>query len=187
MKFEFELDDDDDSFDTQFESVDVEKIREISSLRERYEKGVAITQDVLIEVTDVIEAVSKGLSPSPLNPLNMATTLHRIAKNMEKVYMFKSDRLGFSRQRDMAMLVILGMGSLPHLSAQGISNIAWALSKIGGETIYWSEMDRIEEFSMTRMSEFNTQNVSNLAGAFASMQHAAPGLFTALAKRAYCM
>ncbi|KAH9300999.1 hypothetical protein KI387_012582, partial [Taxus chinensis] len=48
-------------------------------------------------------------------------------------------------------------------------------------------MDRIVEFSMTRMSEFNTQNVANLAGAFACMQHATPGLFTKLAKRASCM
>ncbi|KAH9291580.1 hypothetical protein KI387_043230, partial [Taxus chinensis] len=149
--------------------------------------GVPTARDVLIEVIDVIEAVSKGLSPSPLNPLNMATTLHRISKNMEKVYMFKSDRLGFVRQRDMAVLVSLAMGSLPHCSAQGISNIAWALSKIGGETIYWSEMDRIAEVSMTRMSEFNTQNVANLAGAFASMQHDAPGLFIKLAKRESCM
>ncbi|GLJ14136.1 hypothetical protein SUGI_0226870 [Cryptomeria japonica] len=215
-KDKFEVDDDDDDFDfdsdsyTQLESAAIEKISEkhdkmqfdfreklvaISGPTNR-KKEVALNnalveaataQDVLIEVTDVIEAVSKGLSPSPLNPLNMATALHRIAKNMEKVCMSKSDRLGFVRQRDMAVLVSLAMGSLPHCSAQGISNIAWALSKIGGETIYWSEMDRIAEVAMTKMSEFNTQNVANLAGAFASMQHSAPDLFTELSNRASCM
>jgi len=124
----------------------------------------ATAQDVLMEVTDVIEAVSKGLSPSPLTPFNMATALHRIAKNMEKVSMMKSNRLAFARQRDMAVLVSVAMGSLPQCSAQGISNIAWALSKIGGESLYWSEMDRIAEVAVTRMSEFNAQNVANIAG-----------------------
>lgn len=147
----------------------------------------ATAQDVLIEVTEVIEAVSKGLSPSPLTPLNMATALHRIAKNMEKVSLMKGNRLAFARQRDMAVLVSVAMGSLPQCSAQGISNIAWALSKIGGESLYWSEMDRIAEVAATRMSEFNAQNVANIAGAFASMQHAAPDLFTELAKRASCI
>jgi very-short-patch-repair endonuclease len=147
----------------------------------------ATAQDVLMEVTDVIEAVSKGLSPSPLTPFNMATALHRIAKNMEKVSMMKSNRLAFARQRDMAVLVSVAMGSLPQCSAQGISNIAWALSKIGGESLYWSEMDRIAEVAVTRMSEFNAQNVANIAGAFASMQHASPDLFTELAKRASCI
>lgn len=147
----------------------------------------ATAQDVLTEVTEVIEAVSKGLSPSPLTPFNMATSLHRIAKNMEKVSLMKSNRLAFARQRDMAVLVSVAMGSLPQCSAQGISNIAWALSKIGGESLYWSEMDRIAEVAATRMSEFNAQNVANIAGAFASMQHASPDLFTELAKRASCI
>lgn len=147
----------------------------------------ATAQDVLTEVTEVIEAVSKGLSPSPLTPFNMATALHRIAKNMEKVSLMKSNRLAFARQRDMAVLVSVAMGSLPQCSAQGISNIAWALSKIGGESLYWSEMDRIAEVAATRMSEFNAQNVANIAGAFASMQHSSPDLFTELAKRASCI
>lgn len=147
----------------------------------------ATAQDVLTEVTEVIEAVSKGLSPSPLTPFNMATALHRIAKNMEKVSLMKSNRLAFARQRDMAVLVSVAMGSLPQCSAQGISNIAWALSKIGGESLYWSEMDRIAEVAATRMSEFNAQNVANIAGAFASMQHTSPDLFTELAKRASCI
>lgn len=147
----------------------------------------ATAQDVLTEVTEVIEAVSKGLSPSPLTPFNMATALHRLAKNMEKVSLMKSNRLAFARQRDMAVLVSVAMGSLPQCSAQGISNIAWALSKIGGESLYWSEMDRIAEVAATRMSEFNAQNVANIAGAFASMQHTSPDLFTELAKRASCI
>lgn len=147
----------------------------------------ATAQDVLTEVTEVIEAVSKGLSPSPLTPFNMATALHRIAKNMEKVSLMKSNRLAFARQRDMAVLVSVAMGSLPQCSAQGISNIAWALSKIGGESLYWSEMDRIAEVAATRMSEFNAQNVANIAGAFASMQHTSPDFFTELAKRASCI
>ncbi|XP_077227427.1 RAP [Tasmannia lanceolata] len=139
--------------------------------------------DVLEVATDIISAVGKGLNPSPLSPLNIATSLHRIAKNMEKVSMMKSHRLVFARQREMSMLVGIAMAALPECSPQGISNIAWALSKIGGELLYLSEMDRIAEVAMTKVGEFNSQNVANIAGAFASMQHSAPELFSELSKR----
>ncbi|KAL4193846.1 hypothetical protein AMTRI_Chr06g201390 [Amborella trichopoda] len=141
-------------------------------------------EEVLEVVSEMIYAVGKGLSPSPLTPLNLATALHRIAKNMEKVSMNQSHRLAFARQRDMSMLVGIAMAALPECSAQGISNIAWALSKIGGELLYISEMDRIAEIALTKVGEFNAQNVANVAGAFASMKHSAPELFTKLAKRA---
>ncbi|KAL6971823.1 hypothetical protein U1Q18_031506 [Sarracenia purpurea var. burkii] len=145
----------------------------------------AQTAGEVLEVTaDAIMAVSKGLSPSPLSPLNIATALHRIAKNMEKVSMTQSRRLAFARQREMSMLVGIAMTTLPECSPQGISNIAWALSKIGGELLYLSEMDRVAEVAFSKVAEFNSQNVANLAGAFASMHHSAPDLFLELSKRA---
>ncbi|KAL0417351.1 UNVERIFIED_CONTAM: RAP domain-containing protein, chloroplastic [Sesamum latifolium] len=145
----------------------------------------AQTAEEVLEVTaDVITAVSKGLSPSPLSPFNIATALHRIARNMEKVSMMRTRRLTFARQREMCMLVGMAMAALPECSAQGVSNIAWALSKIGGELLYLSEMDRVAEVALTKVAEFNSQNVANLAGAFASMQHSAPELFSELSKRA---
>ncbi|EEF29031.1 conserved hypothetical protein [Ricinus communis] len=145
----------------------------------------AQTAEEVLEVTaDMIIAVGKGLSPSPLSPLNIATALHRIAKNMEKVSMMKTRRLAFARQREMSMLVGIAMTALPECSAQGISNISWALSKIGGELLYLSEMDRVAEVALTKVDEFNSQNVANVAGAFASMQHSASDLFSALSKRA---
>lgn len=142
------------------------------------------TAEEVLEVTsETIMAVAKGLSPSPLSPLNIATSLHRIAKNMEKVSMTRTRRLSFARQREMSMLVGIAMEALPLCSAQGISNISWALSKIGGELLYLSEMDRVAEVALTKASEFNSQNVANVAGAFASMQHSAPELFLELSKR----
>ncbi|XP_057743352.1 RAP domain-containing protein, chloroplastic-like isoform X2 [Arachis stenosperma] len=141
-------------------------------------------EDVLDVTAETIFAVAKGLSPSPLSPLNIATALHRIAKNMEKVSMITTRRLAFARQKEMSMLVGIAMTALPECSAQGISNISWALSKIGGELLYFSEMDRIAEVAMTKVGEFNSQNVANIAGAFASMQHSAPELFSELSKRA---
>lgn len=141
-------------------------------------------EEVLEVAAETILAVAKGLNPSPLTPLNVATALHRIAKNMEKVSMMKTRRLAFARQREMSMLVGIAMTALPECSAQGVSNIAWALSKIGGELLYLSEMDRIAEVAITKVGEFNAQNVANIAGAFASMQHSAPDLFSELARRA---
>nr|XP_043610776.1 RAP domain-containing protein, chloroplastic [Erigeron canadensis]XP_043610777.1 RAP domain-containing protein, chloroplastic [Erigeron canadensis] len=156
--------------------------KEINLNREIVE---AQTADQVLEVTsDMIMAVGKGLSPSPLSPINLATAIHRIAKNMEKVAMNRSHRLAFARRREMCMLVGMAMMSLPECSAQGISNIAWALSKIGGELLYLSELDRVAEVGLTKVTEFNSQNVANIAGAFASMQHAAPELFSELSKRA---
>ncbi|CAK8560885.1 unnamed protein product [Lathyrus sativus] len=145
----------------------------------------AQTAEDVLEVTyETIVAVSKGLSPSPLSPLNIATALHRIAKNMEKVSMMGTQRLAFARQKEMSKLVGIAMTSLPDCSAQGISNIAWALSKVGGKLLYFSEMDRIAEVALTKVEEFNFQNIANIAGAFASMQHSATDLFAELSKRA---
>ncbi|KAG5009243.1 RAP domain-containing protein, chloroplastic [Glycine soja] len=145
----------------------------------------AQTADDVLEVTyETIVAVAKGLSPSPLSPLNIATALHRIAKNMEKVSMMRTRRLAFARQREMSMLVSIAMTALPECSAQGVSNISWALSKIGGELLYLSEMDRIAEVALTKVGEFNSQNIANIAGAFAAMQHSAPDLFSEFSKRA---
>ncbi|KAL5061970.1 hypothetical protein RYX36_023707 [Vicia faba] len=141
-------------------------------------------EDVLDVTYETIVAVAKGLSPSPLSPLNIATALHRIAKFMEKVSMMKTRRLAFARQKEMSMLVGIAMTSLPECSAQGISNIAWALSKVGGELLYFSEMDRVAEIALTKVGELNSQNIANIAGAFASMQHSAPDLFTELSKKA---
>lgn len=141
-------------------------------------------EEVLEVASETILAVGKGLSPSPLSPLNIATALHRIAKNMEKVSMTSSRRFAFARQREMSMLVGLAMLALPECSAQGVSNISWALSKIGGELLYISEMDRIAEVALTKVGEFNSQNVANVAGAFASMRHSASDLFSELSKRA---
>uniref|UniRef100_A0A2N9I174 RAP domain-containing protein n=1 Tax=Fagus sylvatica TaxID=28930 RepID=A0A2N9I174_FAGSY len=119
----------------------------------------AQTAEEVLEVTaEIIMAVGKGLSPSPLSPFNIATALHRIAKNMEKPYQ--------------------------NVQLKVISNISWALSKIGGELLYLSEMDRVAEVALTKVSEFNSQNVANIAGAFASMQHSASELFSELSKRA---
>ncbi|KAJ6822445.1 RAP domain-containing protein, chloroplastic [Iris pallida] len=45
-------------------------------------------------------------------------------------------------------------------------------------------MDRVAEVAEDKVGELNAQNVANVAGAFASMQHAAPGLFSKLSTRA---
>ncbi|XP_043696596.1 RAP domain-containing protein, chloroplastic [Telopea speciosissima] len=145
----------------------------------------AQTAEEVLEVTsEVITAVGKGLNPSPLTPLNIATALHRIAKNMEKISLMRTRRLAFARQREMSMLVGIAMAALPECSAQGISNIAWAMSKIGGELLFLTEMDRVAEVAVTKVGEFNSQNVANVAGAFASMQHSAPELFSELSRKA---
>ncbi|KAI0515727.1 hypothetical protein KFK09_008394 [Dendrobium nobile] len=170
----------------------IEKLSQFSGPSDR-KKEICLNKDIVdaqtaeevLEVAaEAISAVAKGLHPSPLTPINIATAIHRIAKNMEKVSMMRTRRLAFARQREMCMLVGIAMVALPECSAQGISNIAWALSKIGGELLYVSEMDRIAEVGALKIGDFNAQNLANVAGAFASMQHSAPELFLRLAARA---
>ncbi|KAF0921908.1 hypothetical protein E2562_020518 [Oryza meyeriana var. granulata] len=156
--------------------------KEVSLNRSIVEARTA--EEVLVLTAEVVAAVAKGLSPSPLTPLNIATALHRIAKNMETVSLLQTHRLAFARNRDMSMLVGLAMVALPECSPQGVSNISWALSKIGGDLLYLPEMDRIAQVAITKVDSFNAQNVANIAGSFASMRHSAPDLFSALARRA---
>ncbi|KAG2596376.1 RAP domain-containing protein, chloroplastic-like [Panicum virgatum] len=167
---------------SRFSAAPSNRSKEVSLNRSIVQAQTA--DEVLALAAEVIADVAKGLSPSPLTPLNIATALHRIAKNMEAVSMMQTHRLAFARQRDMSMLVGLAMVALPECSPQGVSNIAWALSKIGGDLLYQSEMGRIADVAITKVQEFNAQNVANVAGAFASMRQSAPGLFSALAQRA---
>ncbi|XP_020571480.1 RAP domain-containing protein, chloroplastic [Phalaenopsis equestris] len=170
----------------------IEKLSQFSGPSDR-KKEICLNKDIVDAQTaeevlnlaaEAISAVAKGLNPSPLTPINIATAIHRIARNMEKVSMMRTRRLAFARQREMSMLVGMAMVALPECSAQGISNIAWALSKIGGELLYISEMDRIAEVGTMKIGDFNAQNLGNVAGAFASMQHSAPQLFSKIAVRA---
>ncbi|KAK3160047.1 hypothetical protein QOZ80_1BG0054590 [Eleusine coracana subsp. coracana] len=167
---------------SRFSAAPSNRSREVSLNRSIVQANTAA--EVLALVAEVMADVAKGLSPSPLTPLNIATALHRIAKNMEAVSMMQTHRLSFARQRDMSMLVGLAMVALPECSPQGVSNIAWALSKIGGDLLYLPEMDRIADVAITKAQDFNAQNVANVAGAFASMRQSAPGLFTAIDQRA---
>lgn len=167
---------------SRFSAAPSNRSKEVSLNRSIVQAQTA--NEVLDLTAEVITAVAKGLSPSPLTPLNIATALHRIARNMEAVSMMQTHRLAFARQRDMSMLVGLAMVALPECSPQGVSNIAWALSKIGGDLLYLPEMDRIADVAMAKVQDFNAQNVANVAGAFASMRQSAPGLFSALALRA---
>ncbi|KAL6890550.1 hypothetical protein ACP4OV_008805 [Aristida adscensionis] len=167
---------------SRFSAAPSNRSKEVSLNRSIVEARTA--DEVLAVTAEVIAAVAKGLSPSPLTPLNIATALHRIAKNMETVSMMQTHRLAFARQRDMSMLVGLAMVALPECSPQGVSNISWALSKIGGDLLYLPEMDRIADVAIAKVQDFNAQNVANVAGAFASMRQSAPGLFSALAERA---
>lgn len=170
----------------------IEKLSQFTGASDR-KKEIALnkaiveaqTADEVLEIaSEAISAVAKGLKPSPLTPRNIATALHRIAKNMEKVSMSRTHRLSIARQREMSMLIGIAMTVLPECSAQGISNIAWALSKVGGDLLYLSEMDRIAEVALVKIGDFNSQNVANTGGAFALMQHSVPDLFFALSKRA---
>ncbi|KAL3698680.1 hypothetical protein R1sor_012756 [Riccia sorocarpa] len=140
--------------------------------------------EVLTVVSNILESSSWTQGESSLSPTNISTALHRIAKHMESESMPKSDRLAVARQRTMALLVSAAVESLPHCSAQSISNISWALSKVGGSSMYWMEMDLLGQAAMSNVSDLQPQHLANIAGAFASMQHSVPNLFQLLVQRA---
>ncbi|KAJ7249572.1 hypothetical protein O6H91_Y423900 [Diphasiastrum complanatum] len=140
----------------------------------------------LVEAGDVQELLRLVASqnPSILTAKNVATAIHRIARHMERFSSTESERLIIARRREMCELVTLAMEILPECSAQGLSNIAWALSKLGGRLLYEAEMDTVAEAVIDKVDQLNAQNVANTAGAFASMQHSAPAVFDNLALRA---
>ncbi|KAL2645349.1 hypothetical protein R1flu_012936 [Riccia fluitans] len=140
--------------------------------------------EVLTVVSNVLESSPWRQGECSLSPMNISTALHRIAKHMELESMPRSDRLVMARQKTMAILVSAAIESLPHCSAQSISNISWALSKIGGSSMYWMEMDLLAQTAMSNVSDLKPQHLANIAGAFASMQHSVPTLFEVLEQMA---
>ena len=120
----------------------------------------------------------------PLSPINCATALHRIAKRLDEASIRKSEKLVFARRPEMRDLLGAAVKAFPWCSGQGLANIAWALSKIGGSALFTEEMDLLADAAHEKLPEFNAQNLANTAGAFASMLHAAPSLFEAVAERA---
>ncbi len=139
---------------------------------------------VLAEVTEVLARSHWRSASLLLSPLNSATALHRIAKHMDQASMSKSERLAFARRKEMVELQNAAIKALPKSSVQGISNIAWALSKIGGSAIYFGEMDIVAKTASDFVEEFKPQNLANTAGAFASMQHLSSSLFSSMSQQA---
>lgn len=120
----------------------------------------------------------------PLSPLNCATALHRIAKRLDEASMRKSEKLTFARRPEMRAFLSAVVKIFPECSGQGLANIAWAFSKIGGSSLFTEEMDLLADAALDKLPEFNAQNLANTAGAFSSMLHSAPLLFEAIAERA---
>ncbi|KAJ4846421.1 hypothetical protein Tsubulata_036678, partial [Turnera subulata] len=159
------------------------------------------------EITaDMIMAMGKELSPSPLKPLNIATALHRIAKNMEKVSVMTTHRLAFARQKEMSMLVGLPMMALPACSAQGISKTpifrghCRRLEGISSTCQKWIELPRmllmlpvlllpcatlhlmssLSQIASNLVRTFKEQELAKLLWAFASLYEPADSLLDAL-------
>ncbi|XP_024533092.1 RAP domain-containing protein, chloroplastic-like [Selaginella moellendorffii] len=143
---------------------------------------IRLNQDLVDsrDVEEVLETIERVKGRFRLSSINVATALHRIAKHMVTLSMSETRRLKYARQCDVAELVASAMELLPECNAQGVSNIAWAISKIGGHLLYRGEMEIIARAALAKVDEFNPQNIANVAGAFASMQHSSPALFEKL-------
>ncbi|XP_024372307.1 RAP domain-containing protein, chloroplastic isoform X1 [Physcomitrium patens] len=154
----------------------------------RLNRAIVEAPDAEYVLATIIEALNKPHwgkpRKIPLSPLNCATGLHRIAKRMDEASMWKSEKLTFARRQEMKAFLRAAVKAFPECSAQGLANIAWALSKIGSSALFEEEMDHLADAALDKLSEFNAQNLANTAGAFASMLHAAPALFDAIAQRA---
>ncbi|EFJ27003.1 hypothetical protein SELMODRAFT_412577 [Selaginella moellendorffii] len=128
------------------------------------------------DVEGVLETIERVKGRFRLSSINVATALHKIVT----LSMSEARRLKYAMQCDVAELVASAMELLPECNAQGVSNIAWAISKIGGHLLYHGEMEIIARAAVAKVDEFNPQNIANVAGTFASMQHSSPALFEKL-------
>lgn len=135
------------------------------------------------QILAIISRIQQSRELQLLTPINAATALHRIARQMERASMPSSERLALARQQEMRQLVSLITSRIRSSDAQGVSNIAWALSKIGGTHMYGDEMNMIGTAAMRVFEQLQPQHIANIAGAYASMRLANPGLFERLALR----
>ncbi|GJP52647.1 hypothetical protein CLOM_g11748 [Closterium sp. NIES-68] len=149
------------------------------------------------------------------SPINAVTALHRIARHMQAEGVSPSSRLALALSPPLRLLVAAALPAVraAHCNAQTLSNLAWALARIGGTGggagdmagggkaqgevgggggggrtwVYSEEFDLIAAAVLRVQHSLTSQHVANVAAAFALARHLPPSaLLPALALQACC-
>ncbi|CAI5510366.1 unnamed protein product [Closterium sp. Naga37s-1] len=147
------------------------------------------------------------------SPINAVTALHRIARHMQAEGMSPPSRLALARTPPLRLLVAATLPAVraARCNAQTLSNLAWALARIGGAGggagdmvagqgaegeaggrgigrrtwVYSEELDAVAAAVLPLQHTLAPQHIANIAAAFALARHLpAPALLPALAHQA---
>ncbi|CAI5468934.1 unnamed protein product [Closterium sp. Yama58-4] len=151
---------------------------------------------------------------SLFSPINAVTALHRIARHMQAEGMSPPSRLALARTPPLRLLVSAALPAVcaARCNAQTLSNLAWALARIGGAGggagdmvgggraeggvggrgvggrrtwVYSEELDAVAAAVLPIQHTLAPQHVANIAAAFALARHLPPpALLPALAHQA---
>ncbi|CAI7835723.1 unnamed protein product [Closterium sp. NIES-54] len=147
------------------------------------------------------------------SPINAVTALHRIARHMQAEGMSPPSRLALARTPPLRLLVAATLPAVraARCNAQTLSNLAWALARIGGAGggagdmvagqgaegeaggrgigrrtwVYSEELDAVAAAVLPIQHTLAPQHMANIAAAFALARHLPPpSLLPALAHQA---
>ncbi|CAI5467288.1 unnamed protein product [Closterium sp. Yama58-4] len=151
---------------------------------------------------------------SLFSPINAVTALHRIARHMQAENMPSPSRLALARTPPLRLLVAAALPAVraARCNAQTLSNLAWALARIGGAGggagdmvggrraeggvdgrggggrrtwVYSEELDAVAAAVLPIQHTLAPQHIANIAAAFALARHLPPpALLPALAHQA---
>ncbi|CAI5947682.1 unnamed protein product [Closterium sp. NIES-64] len=151
---------------------------------------------------------------SLFSPINAVTALHRIARHMQAEGMPPPSRLALARTPPLRLLVAAALPAVraARCNAQTLSNLVWALARIGGAGggagdmvagrgaevgaggrrgggqrtwVYSEELDAVAAAVLPIQHTLAPQHIANIAAAFALARHLPPpALLPTLARQA---
>ncbi|GAQ78071.1 hypothetical protein KFL_000070400 [Klebsormidium nitens] len=110
-----------------------------------------------------------------LSSVNIAMAVHRVGRFAFREGLSRKDKMSLLRQAPVQRLLRMAYEVLGRCDPQGVANMAWGLSRLAGAGLLPSDyLDEVAKQAIRRLRKARPQHLANLAGAFASLNHAAP-------------